>query len=118
MSIVLIGYRGSGKTTVGRRLADQLWQTFVDVDDLITARAEKTIKEIFEQDGEPAFRDIESDVVREVSAQHEQVVCLGGGSLLRAGGSLHLGLFRQLYRWSTSSFMSPDTKRTVPIASE
>lgn len=83
MSIVLIGYRGSGKTTVGRKLADQLWQTFVDVDDLITARAGKTIKDIFEQEGEPAFRDIESDIVREVSAQPEQVIGLGGGSLLR-----------------------------------
>ena len=83
MSTVLIGYRGSGKTTIGKRLADQLWQKFVDVDDLIVARAGKSIKEIFEQDGEQRFRDIESEVVAEVAKLQEHVIGLGGGSLLR-----------------------------------
>lgn len=83
MSTVLIGYRGSGKSTIGRKLADQLWQKFVDVDDLIVQRAGKSIREIFEQDGEPRFRDIESEAVREVSELAEHVVALGGGSLLR-----------------------------------
>lgn len=83
MSTFLIGYRGSGKSTIGRKLADQLWQKFVDVDDLIVQRAGKSIREIFEQDGEPRFRDIESEVVREVSALAEHVIALGGGSLLR-----------------------------------
>lgn len=83
MSTLLIGYRGSGKTTIGKKLADQLWQKFVDVDDLIVQRAGKSIREIFEQDGEQRFRDIESDVIREVSALSEHVIALGGGSLLR-----------------------------------
>ena len=83
MSTVLIGYRGSGKTTIGKRLADRLWQPFVDVDDLIVKRAGKSIKEIFEQNGEPAFRDTEAAVVKEVCKLAEHVIGLGGGTLGR-----------------------------------
>jgi shikimate kinase len=83
MSIVLIGYRGSGKTTIGKRLADRLWQPFVDVDDLIVKKAGKNIKRIFEEDGEPAFRDIESEALREVCKLSEHVIGLGGGTLGR-----------------------------------
>jgi len=83
MSTVLIGYRGSGKTTTGRKLADHLWQKFVDVDDLIVAKAGKSIAEIFAQDGEPAFRELEAQAVREASALAEHVIALGGGAPLR-----------------------------------
>jgi shikimate kinase len=83
MSICLIGYRGSGKTTVGRKLADQLWQTFVDVDERLVQQAGKSIKDIFEQDGEARFRELESSVIKDVSALTEHVIALGGGSLLR-----------------------------------
>lgn len=83
MSTVLIGYRGSGKTTIGRRLADRLWQPFVDIDDRIVQRAGKSIKEIFEQDGEGRFRDLETEVIAEVSQLQEHVIGLGGGSLGR-----------------------------------
>ena len=51
MSVVLIGYRGSGKTTTGRKLADRLWQPFVDTDDLVVQKAGKSIREIFEHYG-------------------------------------------------------------------
>jgi shikimate kinase len=83
MSTFLIGYRGSGKTTIGKRLADRLWQSFVDIDDLIVKSAEKTIKDIFEQDGEPAFRDLEEKAVRQAIEMPEHVIALGGGSVLR-----------------------------------
>jgi shikimate kinase len=83
MSIFLIGYRGSGKTTIGKRLADQLWQKFVDVDEIIVAKAGKSIKDIFEQDGEPAFRDLEEQAVKEAAGMPEHVIALGGGSVLR-----------------------------------
>jgi shikimate kinase len=83
MSVVLIGYRGSGKTTVGRKLADRLWQTFIDTDELITKRANKSIKDIFEQDGEEAFRDLEEQVIKEVSTLKEHVISVGGGAVLR-----------------------------------
>ena len=83
MSALLIGYRGSGKTTIGRKLADRLWQSFVDVDELIVKDAGKSIKDIFEQDGEPAFRDLEEKALRQAVAMSEHVVALGGGSVLR-----------------------------------
>ena len=83
MSIFLIGYRGSGKSTVGRKLADRLWQPFVDTDDLVVTKAGKTIGEIFAQDGEQRFRDLETEAVREVCLLQEHVISLGGGSLLR-----------------------------------
>src|SRR3954465_12394398 len=83
MSVVLIGYRGSGKTTIGKRLADRLWQPFVDTDALIVRKAGKGIREIFEQQGEPAFRDLESTVVRDTLKLQEHVISLGGGALLR-----------------------------------
>jgi|SRR5688500_626362 len=83
MSIFLIGYRGSGKSTVGRKLADRLWQPFVDTDDLVVKKAGKTIGQIFEQDGEQRFRDLETEAVREVCQLQEHVISLGGGSLMR-----------------------------------
>ena len=83
MSVFLIGYRGSGKSTVGRRLADRLWQTFLDSDELVVKQAGMTIKEIFEAEGEPGFRDRESAVVRDLALLAEHVVALGGGAVLR-----------------------------------
>src|SRR3954454_7523729 len=84
MNIVLIGYRGTGKTTIGRKLADKLWREFVDMDVLLVERAGKTIKEIFESEGEEGFRDRESAVVWELAARDELVIAAGGGAVLRA----------------------------------
>jgi shikimate kinase len=83
MSILLVGYRGSGKTTIGKRLADRLWQDFVDIDQRIVAKAGKSIKAIFETDGEPRFRDIETEALKEVCQLQEMVISLGGGTILR-----------------------------------
>jgi shikimate kinase len=83
MSVGLIGYRGSGKTTIGKRLADRLWQPFIDTDDVVIKKAGKSIKEIFEQEGEQRFRDLETEVVREVCTQPETVIAFGGGALDR-----------------------------------
>jgi len=83
MSIGLIGYRGSGKTTLGIHLADRLWQKFVDTDQLVIEIAGKTIKEIFEQDGEAKFRDLESEAVIKVCERPEVVIGFGGGALDR-----------------------------------
>ena len=83
MSIGLIGYRGCGKTTVGRRLADRLWQPFADTDEMIVRHAGKSIAEIFQQEGEAAFRDLETQAIREASAMSETVISLGGGALDR-----------------------------------
>lgn len=87
MNIILIGYRGSGKTTVGKLLAEKLHRTFVDTDALLVARAGKSIKEIFEAPppagGEKVFRDLESQIIAEVAAKDHQVIATGGGALLR-----------------------------------
>jgi shikimate kinase len=83
MSIILIGYRGSGKTTTGQKLADRLWQDLVDTDKQIDKKAGKSIKEIFEPEGEARFRDLESEVVREVVKLQDVVISMGGGAILR-----------------------------------
>lgn len=83
MSVILIGPRGSGKTTVGKRLADSLWLKFVDADDLIVAAAGKTIREIFQQQGGQHFRDLETDALKKVCATPDHVIALGGGAVIR-----------------------------------
>ena len=82
-NIVLIGMPASGKTTVGQLLARRLGRAFIDTDDGIVERAGKSIPDIFAQDGEAAFRQIESDVIREAGAKTGAVVATGGGAILR-----------------------------------
>jgi shikimate kinase len=81
-NIVLAGFMGTGKTTVGRLVAGRLGWRFMDTDDVITARDGRTIAEIFEQDGEAAFRQLESIACRDMAALCHQVVATGGGALL------------------------------------
>src|SRR3954465_5629271 len=83
MSIVLIGYRGCGKTSIGKKLADRLWQPFVDTDDPVVKKGGKNIKDLFEQDGEERFRQLEADVIKEVAKLEEHVIALGGGGATR-----------------------------------
>ena len=83
MSTVLIGYRGSGKSSIGARLADRLWQKCVDTDAMIVAKAGKSIAEIFQQDGEAKFRKLEAEAVREAAGMSDVVIALGGGAPLR-----------------------------------
>jgi shikimate kinase len=81
--IFLIGYRGSGKTTVGRVLAQRLGWNFVDADALLEERRGKTIREIFAEAGEASFRETESQILRELSARAKTVIATGGGVVLR-----------------------------------
>jgi shikimate kinase len=81
-SIYLIGYRGSGKSTVARELASRLGFDFIDADDEIERRAGKSIAAIFADDGEPAFRELESEVVVDLCRLKRHVVALGGGAVL------------------------------------
>ena len=83
MNLFLIGYRGTGKSTIGRLLAERLGWKFVDADPYLEIKAGKTIKEIFATQGEPAFRDIEASVVAELGAGDSQVLALGGGAVMR-----------------------------------
>ena len=79
--IVLIGLMGAGKTTVGWLVAARLGLPFVDTDEVIEQRQGSTIKQIFEERGEPGFREIEREVVLETLAGRDAVVALGGGAL-------------------------------------
>jgi shikimate kinase len=80
-TIVLVGVPGAGKTTVGKLLAKELQVEFFDSDQVIEARVGKSVSDIFTQDGEPAFRKIEHDVIIELLDSPNSVLALGGGSL-------------------------------------
>ena len=84
-NIVLTGMPGSGKTTVGRLLAGKEGREFVDTDELIVAREKREISDIFASDGEEYFRDVESEVIREISMRNGLVISTGGGAILRQG---------------------------------
>lgn len=83
--VVLVGLMGSGKTTVGRKLAARLERDFIDADQALAEIVDRSIAEIFEADGEAGFRDIESDVLEELLEHHTSaVIATGGGVVLRA----------------------------------
>ncbi|MDE6825085.1 MAG: shikimate kinase [Duncaniella sp.] len=79
-AIYLIGYMGSGKSTLGKALAQRCEIEFIDLDDYIEARAGKKIREIFADDGEAAFRDLERRMLLEVSGKDCVLVACGGGT--------------------------------------
>ena len=81
--IALVGLRGTGKTTVGKLLADRLGWTFADTDDVVESHAGKSIVRIFAEDGEPRFRDLEASAVAETFSQDRIVLATGGGAILR-----------------------------------
>lgn len=82
-NIILTGFMGVGKTSVGTRLAKDLGFAFVDTDELIEADRKATITEIFSNFGEPYFRDTETRVIRQVLEGEGQVVSTGGGAVIR-----------------------------------
>lgn len=83
MNIVLIGYRGTGKSTVGRLLASRLGHQLVSTDAEIVKRAQRTVPEIIAQEGWEYFRDLESDICRELAGRDQLVIDTGGGAILR-----------------------------------
>ncbi|HLR99888.1 shikimate kinase [Mycolicibacillus parakoreensis] len=82
---VLVGLPGSGKSTIGRRLAKTLGVEMLDTDAAIEQHTGRTIPEIFATDGEQGFRAIEEEVVRAALAEHTGVVSLGGGAITSPG---------------------------------
>ena len=83
MNIVLIGYRGSGKSSVATMLASRLRWERVSTDTEIVARAKQSIPDIVQAFGWEYFRDLESDVCREVGAKNSLIIDTGGGAILR-----------------------------------
>lgn len=83
-NIVLVGFMGTGKTAVAKRLARVLKMKYVSTDDIIEEREGRAIKDIFARDGEPHFREIEKKVVKDISSMENVVVAAGGGVVLDA----------------------------------
>ncbi|MCU0519264.1 MAG: 3-dehydroquinate synthase [Anaerolineae bacterium] len=81
-NLVLAGFMGVGKTSVGRAVAQHLGWPFIDMDEVIEARAGKSISRIFSEDGEPAFRELEAALCRELGARRSTVIATGGGALV------------------------------------
>ncbi len=88
--LALVGLPGSGKSTVGRQLARRLQLGFVDSDKLIEERLGCSIRDYFAAEGEDRFRDVEQDVLDELTRQHEGVISTGGGAVLRPANRQNL----------------------------
>jgi shikimate kinase len=83
MNLILIGYRATGKTTLARLLAERLGWDWIDADVEIERRAGKSIARMFAEDGEPAFRDLEAQVIADLCQRDRLVLATGGGAPLR-----------------------------------
>lgn len=81
-NIALIGFMGSGKSTIGRIVAKYMDMKFIDIDKMIAAREKKTITEIFEEKGEQYFRKLEREIVYEESLNNNIVIATGGGVII------------------------------------
>lgn len=79
VNLALIGFMGTGKSSVGRCVAEQLHFEFLDTDESIEARTGKSITELFAQNGEPAFRELEQQLVSQLALRHGIVISTGGG---------------------------------------
>lgn len=79
VNLALVGFMGTGKTSVGRVVAEQLRFEFLDTDELIQARTGRTIADIFAKEGEPMFRALERQVVNELAGKSKTVISTGGG---------------------------------------
>jgi shikimate kinase len=82
-NIVLTGFMGSGKTVAARELARILGMKVIDVDTEIEKSANMTINEIFKQYGEPRFREVESEIIKQVSEKKNVIISTGGGAVLK-----------------------------------
>jgi len=82
-NIILIGFMGTGKTTIATAVANRLKMRYVSTDNLIEKKENRTINEIFQKSGEDYFRDVESAVIRDVSCMEGLVVDTGGGAVIR-----------------------------------
>ena len=124
MHLYLMGYRGSGKSTVARLLAQAMDRSVVDTDEWIESAAGQTVSEIFAQRGEGGFRDLEETAVAQVARLDEPaVVALGGGAVLRPANQSLLrqtghcvwlqGSPEQLYARIRSDSTSPDRRPSL-----
>ncbi len=89
-NLALVGFMGTGKSLVGRLAAEALQFAFLDTDDLIEAQSGLTIEQIFQQEGERAFRQLEQQVVRDLAQRQKTVIATGGGLVADPANMLSL----------------------------
>lgn len=89
-NLILVGMPGCGKSTVGKRIAEELNREYFDTDELITKKYGKTPAEIISENGEKFFRDLEAEICAEVADKENAVISTGGGSVLRNENVNHL----------------------------
>jgi len=92
LNCFLVGLPGSGKSTIGRQLGRRLGLPSIDSDVVLEQRLGCSIRDFFEREGESAFRDIEAQVIEELTLEHRGVMATGGGSVLRAENRMNLKL--------------------------
>jgi len=117
-NIFLIGMMGSGKSQTGPELAKMINYAFVDTDDVIEKASKQSIADIFEKDGEIVFRDLEKQVLKEISQHHSLVIATGGGlvTIPENWGILHQGIVIWLdldLKRSIKRIESDDKKRPL-----
>jgi len=95
--IVLVGFMGAGKTTVGQLLSERLGRPFVDSDLVIEQRAGRPVPQIFAEDGEPAFRALEHEVIADLLDGPDVVLALGGGAAEHPGTRERLATAQVVY---------------------
>ena len=84
-NIIITGFMGTGKTTVGRLLAQRLGRRFIDMDDMLVAHFGKPIAQVFAEEGEPIFRVTEAQLCQELSQEQGLIIATGGGALVNSG---------------------------------
>jgi len=122
-NIFLIGMMGSGKSQTGPVLAKMINYAFVDTDDVIEKASNQSISSIFEKDGEKVFRDVEKQVLKEISQHHSLVIATGGGlvTLPENWGILHQGIVIWLdldFKRSIKRLESDKKKRPLLIGDD
>jgi shikimate kinase len=96
-NIVLIGMMGSGKSSVGKQLSEKLDRPFIDTDEIIEKREERTITEIFELYGENYFRKLEMEIVKEVAEYDNHIISTGGGIVVNPDNVSRLKMTGQIF---------------------
>ena len=98
-NIVLTGFMGSGKSSVGKLVAKELNYTFYDMDTVICERTGKSVQQIFDQFGEEYFRDLESEVASDLAKTKLSVIACGGGTVLRPSNIDNLRESGIIFSW-------------------